>query len=147
MKVAVINGPNMNLLGRREPGLYGSLTLAEVNAKLAELGAELGLELSFFQSNHEGELVDAIQRAGEECLGIVLNAAAYTHTSVAVRDAASACGRPVLEVHLSNPQAREDFRRVSLLSGAAKGSISGLGWQSYALALFWLARYAREAAS
>lgn len=147
MKVAVINGPNMNLLGKREPGLYGSLTLEQVNAKLAELGAELGLELTFFQSNHEGDLVDAIQAAGRDCAGVVLNAAAYTHTSVAIRDAASACGVPVLEVHLSNPQAREDFRRVSILSGAARGSISGFGWQSYALALTWLARFAREAAS
>ncbi len=143
-KVVVINGPNLNLLGRRDPRYYGSQTLDEINAKLAGLGSELGIEVSFVQSNHEGELVDAIQAAGREGAGVALNAGAYTHTSVAVRDAVEACGAVVVEVHLSNPHAREQFRRVSLLSGVCAGTVAGFGWASYALALTWLARFAGE---
>lgn len=139
MKILVLNGPNLNMLGRRESEHYGSLTLDEINQRLAELGQELGQELEFVQSNSEGELVSALQRAGESFAGVVLNAAAYTHTSVALRDAALCCGVPVVEVHLSNPAAREPFRHVSYLAGAAAGSITGFGWRSYALALRWLA--------
>ncbi len=139
MKIVVINGPNLNMLGQREATHYGSLTLEEINGRLSELAAEMGLELSFFQSNHEGELVDALQAAGGEAGGVVLNAGAYTHTSVAVRDAVLCCGVPVVEVHLSNPAAREPFRHVSLLAGACAGSIAGFGWRSYALALNWFA--------
>jgi len=139
MKILVLNGPNLNMLGRREAEHYGSLTLEEINQRLAALGRELGLELVFMQSNHEGELVEALQGAGEEFAGVVLNAAAYTHTSVALRDAVLCCGVPVVEVHLSNPQAREGFRHVSLLAGACAGSVAGFGWRSYALALRWLA--------
>lgn len=144
MKVVVINGPNLNLLGQRDPKHYGGLTLEQINAKLTELGGELGLTLAFFQSNHEGELVDAIQAAGRTGAGVVLNAGAYTHTSVAVRDAVEACGAAVVEVHLSNPHAREDFRKVSLLSGVAAGEVAGFGWASYALALTWLARFSGQ---
>ncbi|RJX34858.1 MAG: type II 3-dehydroquinate dehydratase [Desulfarculus sp.] len=140
MKIAVINGPNLNMLGRREARHYGSLTLAEINERLQELAHGLGLELSFFQSNHEGELVEALQRAGQEAEGVVLNAGAYTHTSVAMRDAVACCGAPVVEVHLSNPQAREEFRRVSLLAEVCQGSVAGFGWRSYALALWWFAQ-------
>ena len=139
MKIMVINGPNLNLLGRREPEIYGNLDLEEINRRLERLAGELGLELEFVQSNHEGDLVDALQRAGRECAGAVLNAAAYTHTSLALRDAAAACPVPVVEVHLSNPQAREEFRQHSFLAGVAAGSIAGFGWRSYALALRWLA--------
>jgi len=139
MKILVLNGPNLNMLGRREAEHYGNLTLDEINQRLEQVGRELGLELAFVQSNHEGELVTALQQAGGEFVGVVLNAAAYTHTSVALRDAVLCCGVPVVEVHLSNPQAREDFRRVSYLAGACAGSISGFGWRSYALALRWLA--------
>jgi len=139
MKILVLNGPNLNMLGRREAEHYGSLTLAEINQRLEQVGQELGLELSFVQSNHEGELVTALQRAGGEFAGVVLNAAAYTHTSVALRDAVLCCGAPVVEVHLSNPAARESFRHVSYLAGACAGSIAGFGWRSYALALGWLA--------
>ncbi len=139
MKILVLNGPNLNMLGRREAEHYGSLTLEEINQRLAELGRELGLDLAFRQSNHEGELVEALQGAGDQFAGVVLNAAAYTHTSVALRDAVLCCGVPVVEVHLSNPQAREGFRRVSLLAGACAGSVAGFGWRSYALALRWLA--------
>ncbi len=139
MKILVLNGPNLNMLGRRESEHYGSLTLAEINQRLEQVGQELGLELSFVQSNHEGELVTALQRAAGEFAGVVLNAAAYTHTSVALRDAVLCCGVPVVEVHLSNPAAREKFRHVSFLAGACAGSIAGFGWRSYALALRWLA--------
>jgi 3-dehydroquinate dehydratase II len=139
MKILVLNGPNLNMLGRREAEHYGSLTLEEINQRLVEEAGKLGQELEFFQSNSEGELVGALQQAGESCAGVVLNAAAYTHTSVALRDAVLCCGVPVVEVHLSNPQAREDFRRMSYLAGACAGSISGFGWRSYALALRWLA--------
>ncbi|MDR1546131.1 MAG: type II 3-dehydroquinate dehydratase [Deltaproteobacteria bacterium] len=138
-KIMVVNGPNLNLLGRREPDLYGALTLEAINAGLAALAAELGLAVDFFQSNHEGELVDALQRLGASRDGGVLNAGAYTHTSVALRDAVLACGRPVVEVHLTNPAARESFRHVSLLSGAAAGLIAGFGARSYELALRWFA--------
>jgi 3-dehydroquinate dehydratase-2 len=140
MKIAVINGPNLNLLGRREPGIYGSETLAQIESRLEQLGRELGLELTFFQSNGEGALVDAIQAADVEADGVVLNAAAYTHTSVALRDAVAAVSVPVVEVHLSRPEAREDFRHKSMLAGVTAGAISGFGRESYALALLWFHR-------
>lgn len=140
MKILLLNGPNLNMLGQREPGLYGSQTLAEIEAQTGALAAQHGLELECLQSNHEGVLVDAIQRAGREMAGVILNAGAYTHTSVALRDAVLSCAAPVLEVHLTNPHARESFRQVSLLSGAAKGVIAGFGAESYALAVLWLAR-------
>ncbi|MEW6350551.1 MAG: type II 3-dehydroquinate dehydratase [Thermodesulfobacteriota bacterium] len=139
MRIMVINGPNMNMLGKREPGLYGVQTLPELEAHLKTLGKELGIEVLAFQSNIEGELVDALQKAGAETDGVILNGAAYTHTSVAIRDAVSAIGIPVVEVHLTNPQAREEFRRVSFLAGVCAGSISGFGADSYVLALRWFA--------
>jgi len=142
MKIFVINGPNLNLLGQREPELYGSKTLPEIEDDLVKLGSELGIEVTCFQSNHEGELVDILQDAGQSADGAILNAGAYTHTSVAVRDAVAAIGVPVLEVHLTNPYAREGFRRVSLLAGVCKGSICGFGRESYTLALIWFARNA-----
>ena len=137
MKIAIINGPNLNMLGKREPEHYGSLTLDEINQKLTGLAAELGLELSFVQNNFEGGLVEAVQKAGGDCQGIVINAAAYTHTSVALLDAVLCCPVPVVEVHLSNPQSRDGFRHVSYLAKGAAGSIAGFGWMSYALALRW----------
>jgi 3-dehydroquinate dehydratase-2 len=140
MKITVINGPNLNLLGQREPAVYGSRTLQDIEESLRKLGAESGVDVTCFQSNIEGELVDALQQAGSTDDGVILNAGAYTHTSVAVRDAVSAIRIPVVEVHLSNPQAREYFRRRSLLAGVCAGSISGFGEKSYALALLWLAR-------
>ena len=143
MKIFVINGPNLNLLGTREPELYGRLTLEEIDRKLTALGRELGLEVECFQSNHEGELVDLLQRTGRQAAGAVLNAGAYTHTSVALRDAVLGCGAPVVEVHLTNPQAREEFRRTSLLADVCAGTAAGFGWRSYELALLWFAR--REA--
>jgi 3-dehydroquinate dehydratase-2 len=140
MKIMVINGPNLNLLGQREPVHYGTRTLAQIEDSLTRLGKRVGIETSFFQSNVEGELVDALQRAGMDCQGVILNAGGYTHTSVAVRDAVAAIGVPVVEVHLSNPQAREDFRQISLLAGVCAGSVSGFGEESYSLALLWFSR-------
>ena len=134
-EILVLNGPNLNLLGLREPSIYGTATLASMEAGLLGLAAELGLGLRFFQSNVEGVLVDALQEAMGWASGAIFNPGGYTHTSVALRDAVAAVGYPVVELHLSNPQAREEFRRVSLLSGACTGTIAGFGADSYALAL------------
>jgi len=135
MKILVLHGPNLNLLGTREPELYGSQTLDDVNSSLADLAAELGIELSFLQSNHEGALVDAIQAAKTSFNGILINPAAYTHTSVAIRDALAAVTLPVVEVHLSNVHAREGFRRKSFVAPIAVGQIAGFGVDSYLLGL------------
>lgn len=140
MKILVINGPNLNLLGQREPGVYGSKTLKQIQEELSKLAAEIGIEVEFFQSNVEGEIVNALQSADRGSQGVMLNAGGYTHTSVAIRDAVAGIRVPVVEVHLSNPQAREEFRRTSLLAGVCAGSISGFGEESYALALLWFAR-------
>jgi 3-dehydroquinate dehydratase-2 len=139
-KILVLNGPNLNLLGKREPALYGSETLSDINQKLTKLARDLNLSLNFKQSNHEGVLVDALQSLEEKNYqGAILNAAAFTHTSLAIRDAILAISKPVIEVHLTNPMARESFRQVSFLSGAVKGSISGFGSRSYELAVYWFA--------
>jgi 3-dehydroquinate dehydratase-2 len=138
-KILVLNGPNLNLLGKREPGLYGSETLSDINQKLTKLAADLDLAIDFKQSNHEGFLVEAIQDLEENYHGAVLNAAALTHTSIALRDAILAISKPVIEVHLTNPMSRENFRQVSFLTGAVRGTISGFGARSYELALYWFA--------
>lgn len=135
MKFLVLHGPNLNLLGTREPGVYGSQTLADINSVLAGLAAELGCELTCFQSNSEGDLIDAIQSAALSCHGILINPAAYTHTSIAIRDALSAVGLPCVEVHLSNIHCRETFRHVSLIAPVAIGQICGFGGNSYLLGL------------
>jgi 3-dehydroquinate dehydratase-2 len=134
MKILIINGPNLNMLGKREPDVYGSETLDAVNAWLAAEARTLGAELDFFQSNVEGELVTAIQNS-DSYDGIVLNAGAYTHYSIAIRDAIAAVDTPVIEVHLSNIQAREEFRRVSVIAPVCAGSIAGFGKNGYKLAL------------
>jgi 3-dehydroquinate dehydratase-2 len=131
--VLVIHGPNLNLLGTREPEIYGTTTLAEIDRALADAASEAGIGLTFFQSNHEGQLVDAIQSAKGEQDGILINAAAYTHTSVAIRDALSAVALPAVEVHLSNPNRREDFRHHSYLAGVVVGRVEGFGSESYLL--------------
>jgi 3-dehydroquinate dehydratase-2 len=134
-KVLVLHGPNLNLLGHREQDVYGSDTLAEVNAALYTLAAELGLELRIVQSNHEGALIDEIQRAMEWADGIVINAGAYTHTSYAIRDAIAAVALPTVEVHLSRIYAREQFRHHSVLAPVCVGQISGFGKVSYLLGI------------
>jgi 3-dehydroquinate dehydratase-2 len=139
MKILILHGPNLNLLGRREPGIYGSMTLEEIDDRLTALGRELGVEVTCLQSNHEGALVDTLQEASTWANGVVFNPGGYTHTSVVLRDAIAAIGIPVIEVHLSNVDAREEFRHRSLISAVCTGKISGLGWKSYALALRSLA--------
>ncbi|MCC6302502.1 MAG: type II 3-dehydroquinate dehydratase [Gammaproteobacteria bacterium] len=134
--ILVLNGPNMNLLGRREPGHYGGQSLAEINKRLTALAREFGLKLSFFQSNAEHELVERVHKAPDEQIRfIIINPAALTHTSVALRDALAAVAVPFIEVHLSNSHAREAFRRTSYFSDLAAGVISGLGAVGYELAL------------
>ncbi|MEY4386374.1 MAG: 3-dehydroquinate dehydratase, type [Verrucomicrobiota bacterium] len=135
MKVLFLNGPNLNLLGTREPGIYGLLTLADIEAKVRAEATKLGVALDFKQSNIEGEMVTWIQQARGQFGVIVLNAAAYTHTSVAIRDAISGTGVPTIEIHLSNVHAREDFRHKSLIGPVCKGVIGGFGADSYVLGL------------
>lgn len=137
----VLHGPNLNLLGTREPQTYGHTTLADIDAALAARAAEAGIGLATFQSNHEGALIDRIQAARTEGVDfIVINPAAYTHTSVAIRDALAAVAIPFVEVHLSNVHRREDFRHRSYFSDLAVGVICGLGWQGYLLALDYVLR-------
>jgi 3-dehydroquinate dehydratase-2 len=135
MKILVLHGPNLNLLGTREPEIYGSMTLEEINAKLVELGKSFGADVQCLQSNHEGGLIDALHDARVWADGVVFNPGGYTHTSVALRDAITAIVIPVVEVHLSNVYAREEFRHHSLVSAVCKGKVVGFGWKSYALGL------------
>ena len=145
VRIAVLHGPNLNLLGQREPEIYGSLTLADIDARLREEAAALGVEVESFQSNVEGLLVDRIQDAASRVSGFLVNAGAYTHTSVALRDALAGVGRPFVEVHLSNLQAREPFRHESLLAPKAVGAIMGFGVDSYVLGLRGLVAHVRRA--
>ncbi len=147
MRILVINGPNLNLLGRREPDVYGSLTLDAINERIAALAEELGVDVTFFQSNHEGELVQKIQDAMGVFQAIVINPGAYTHTSVALRDAISSTGIPAVETHISNIYRREEFRKHSYISGVAVGQISGFGPDSYLLALRAAVSYASNRGS
>jgi 3-dehydroquinate dehydratase-2 len=135
MKILFLNGPNLNLLGQREPDVYGRMTLSDIESKVRERAAKLGAEIDFRQSNLEGELVAWIQQSKSNCDVIVLNAAAYTHTSIALRDAISAVGVPTIEIHLSNIHAREEFRHKSLIAPVCRGQISGFGADSYVLAV------------
>ena len=138
MKLLVINGPNLNLLGLREPGIYGKGTLSDLEDFLRKVGEEEGVELSFFQSNHEGAIVDTIQAAYGVMDGIVINPAAYTHTSVALLDAVKAVGIPTVEVHISDPDTRDEFRKISYIRTACAATIKGHGFQGYVEALRFL---------
>lgn len=138
-KVTIINGPNLNRLGLREPEIYGSLALKDIEDQCVTLGQSLGLQIECLQSNHEGQLIDWLHLAAQDTLGVVLNAGAYTHTSIALHDAIKSIPTPVIEIHLSNVHARETFRHTSLLAPAAKGVIAGFGADSYTLAIRALA--------
>lgn len=141
--IHVLNGPNLNLLGRREPGIYGTATLADIERDLRAQAATLSVDLTFRQTNHEGELVGFVQEAGLAGAGVLINAAAYTHTSVALRDAISGSGALAIEIHLSNVHAREDFRHVSRIAPVCAGVISGFGPHSYVVGLDALAHLLR----
>lgn len=134
MNILFLNGPNLNLLGQRQPEIYGRTTLADIEVRLREMASKTGVTMDFRQSNHEGELVEWIQQARGKFAVIVINAAAYTHTSVALRDAITAAEVPTIEVHLSNIHAREEFRHRSLIAAVCKGQIAGFGENSYFLA-------------
>jgi len=142
--ILILNGPNLNLLGKREPAHYGVLTLDEITKKLKEQGQNLGIEIRSFQSNHEGALIDALQEAATWANGVIFNPGGYSHTSVTLRDAVADLKLPVIEVHLSNIYAREEFRHHSLIAPVCAGSIAGLGWHSYSAALSALAGILEE---
>ena len=139
-KVLVIHGPNLNMLGKREPGIYGKTTLDEINRSLEKLGKRLGLAVEAFQSNHEGAIVDRIQDAAKTQKGLIINPAAYTHTSIAIRDALLLLDVPVIELHISNIYKREPFRHKSVISDVVTAQIAGFGVQGYAMALEALAK-------
>jgi 3-dehydroquinate dehydratase-2 len=145
MKILVLHGPNLNLLGRREPHIYGSMTLADINKRLQALARELKVTLAVFQSNHEGELVDFLHKHIDTAAGAILNPAGLTQFGVSLHDAIKTVPFPVIEVHISNRHAREHWRGHSIISPAAKGTVEGLGWRSYTAALRALAEIAREA--
>ena len=144
MRLQVLHGPNLNLLGSREPDIYGTATLEEVDARIRAVADGLGVEVEIVQSNHEGVLIDRVQETAASAAGYVVNAGGYTHTSVALRDALVATGRPFVEVHLSNVFGRESFRRESLLAAVALGTVSGFGVDSYVLAVRGLVRHLTE---
>jgi len=145
MKILVLNGPNLNLLGRREPHIYGSMTLADIGKKLEALGSELGAEVVMFQSNHEGELVDFLHQHIDSAAGALLNPAGLTQFGVPLHDCIKTMPFPVIEVHISNRHQREEWRHHSIISSAAKATVEGLGWRSYTAALRALVEILKEA--
>lgn len=143
-KILVINGPNLNMLGAREPGIYGAMTLAQIHTIILEHAQELGVEVEFFQSNYEGALIDCIQQHMGNVEGMIANLGAFTHYSYALRDAIATAKIPTVEVHISNIYAREPFRHHSVIAAVCRGHIAGLGWRGYVLALEALAEIIRE---
>ncbi len=139
-KYMIIHGPNLNLLGRREPEIFGTMTLSDINDKLMEFAGQENIDLEIIQSNSEGIIIDALHKAMNDIDGVVINPGAYSHYSLAILDAVQACGRPVIEVHLSNIYSREEFRRRSVIAPVCRGQITGLGWYGYILALQALAK-------
>ena len=144
MKVLVVHGPNLNMLGKRDPGIYGDQTLEDINARIKSRAGQLGVEIDIFQSNGEGAIIDFIQGASNDAGGIVINPGAYGHYSYAVHDALLDTGLPVIEVHLSNVFARDQWRRTSVIAPMAKGVVSGFGWRSYTAALDLIVAMGRE---
>ncbi len=138
MKILVLNGPNLNLLGEREPNIYGGDTLKSINEEITEAAKKLGFDVEFYQSNSEGGIIDRLHGSRLDCAGVVLNAGAYTHYSYAIRDAIAAIKIPVVEVHLSNVNSRDEFRKTSVIAPVCKGSIAGFGKYSYMLGLYAL---------
>ena len=147
MRILLINGPNLNTLGEREPDIYGALTLPDIEARVREEAQSLDVELHAFQSNHEGEIIDFIQAEAPNSAGMIINPGALTHYSLALRDALAACGLPVVEVHISNIYGREPFRHHSVTAGVSRGLIAGLGWRGYLAALRTLVETLREESS
>ena len=144
MTYLVVNGPNLNTLGQRDPSVYGTLTLTAIEGKIREQAQELSVEVAFFQSNSEGSIIDYLQQEGPSSQGVIINPGAFTHYSLALRDALADLSVPVVEVHLSNIHAREPFRRRSVTAGVVKGQISGLGWYGYVAALEYLVEARKE---
>jgi 3-dehydroquinate dehydratase-2 len=144
MKILIINGPNLNNLGKRDPDQYGSVTLSDIEQRVGEKARSLGVEVDFFQSNHEGAIIDYIQSSSAKAAGIVINAGAITHYGLSLRDALSDADLPIMEVHLSNIHAREKFRHISVVAPIAIGQIAGFGWRGYLYALDFLSTYLDE---
>ncbi len=135
VKILILHGPNLNMLGTRQPEIYGTVTLEQINNRLRHKAESIESEIEVFQSNSEGELIDIIQKIGASCDGLIINPGAYTHYSIALRDAIAGLAKPTIEVHLSNIYAREPFRHASVIAPVCRGQISGLGWRGYLLAL------------
>ncbi len=144
MKILVINGPNLNMLGKREASYYGVKTLADIEEHISEKARDLDVDVAFFQSNHEGAIIDFLQETASEASGIVINAGALTHYGIGMRDALADSRLPIVEIHLSNIHAREEFRHRSVIADIAQGQIAGLGWQGYIFALEYLATHLRQ---
>ena len=144
MKILIINGPNLNNLGRRDPGHYGSTTLSEIEKAVAAQAGSLNIEVAFFQSSHEGEIVDFIQKSTDGADGVIINAGALTHYGLSMRDALSDARLPIIEVHISNIHARDEYRRHSVVADMAVGQIAGFGWRGYLYALDFLTAHIRE---